>query len=64
MRRQEVFDPISGNGRDFDIALAGEALDVKVRQPERDAKAFGQRPLSDTAIFLNFTEKLKVSTRL
>jgi hypothetical protein len=52
------------DGGDLDIALAGQALEIQVSQPKRDAELPRQRALCNSGILLDFIEELKVALGL
>jgi hypothetical protein len=61
---QKIPDSITRDGRDLDIALTGQTLEIEIGQTECDSKFDRKGPLSGPAISIKLAEEEKVSLTL
>ena len=54
---QEIPDSITRDGRDLDVAFAGQTFEVEIGQSKRHAKFDGKCALSCPAISIEFAEE-------
>ena len=62
--RQKIPDSIARDGRDLDIALAGQTLEIEIGETKRDTEFDGKGSLSGPAISIELAEEEKVSLTL
>ena len=62
--RQEISDSITRDGRDLDVAFAGQTLQIEIGQTKRNTKFGRKSALSGPAISIELAQEQKVSLAL
>src|SRR5947208_3038643 len=63
-RRQQVLDPMLGNGGDLDVTLANQSFEIEIGQSDGNTQISCQRSLRDSSVPFHLVKELEVSLGL